>query len=515
MTSVRFRMTSRKRHSVILLIVGLIWGHLTFLFITSLLPRGQHFPCTLPSFTQMGEGITRLEITQNSLQVSPRQLLFVGVMTSRKLLRTRALAIFKTWGAALNGSLVFFVGREDDDIVTKSHDVVGRGGDVVRKGDDVVTRVGDVVIRDDMLGRGDDAVTIGDDVVGGGDGMLRGDVTGREDDVVEEDTLPVQILENVEDSEYPPQKKSFAMLEFMHREHGGRYHWFMRADDDLFVDVRRMRMLLSSLNSSLPLYVGHPGTGRPEEAGRLGLPEGVPYCMGGTGVVLSSALLTSLADSLVMCAQNTVTCHEDSELGRCIYNVSSLACLQSRKINRRFKQSYDDTSGQWIRKAMQSSQPYVTFHPVKDTRYVYDSAALVQGLAMAGLGIMIKFQTGEWLRYEVQKDPVGRLYAPFFKPDKASTTAPLQLLSQNIASTILYLGLAVILISDLGLAGALYLRTLLVLLDCCGVNGPEDFAALYCDKFVPETCCRRELVENVKQQKVLRCKNRSKYLREG
>ncbi|KAL8585369.1 hypothetical protein ACOMHN_035563 [Nucella lapillus] len=138
-----------------------------------------------------------------------------------------------------------------------------------------------------------------------------------------------------------------------------------------------------------------------------------------------------------------------------------------------------------------------------------------QGLAMAGLGIMIKFQTGKWLRYEVQKDPVGRLYTPFFKPDKASTTAPLQLLSQNIASTILYLGLAVILISDLGLAGALYLRTLLVLLDCCGVNGPEDFAALYCDKFVPETCCRRELVENVKQQKVLRCKNRSKYLREG
>ncbi|KAK7105661.1 uncharacterized protein [Littorina saxatilis] len=41
----------------------------------------------------------------------------------------------------------------------------------------------------------------------------------------------------------------------------------------------------------------------------------------------------------------------------------------------------------------------------------------------------------------------------------------------------------------------------MVVLDCCGVEGPGDFQCLYTDKFVPEVCCTREmLLEAVNSQ---------------
>ena len=184
---------------MILLAAGIVLGHVTYYIIKSFLLREQYIPCEdIPA----SQGIPKRGHSNTDASVAG-ELLFVGVMTSRRYLRTRAKAIHETWGSALtNGSLLFFVGE----------------GDKV------------------------------------------------------EEQLPVQILDDVTDSEYPPQRKSFAMLEFMHRNLGRNYEWFMRADDDLFVDVRRLRTLLSSINSSKPVYLGHPGTGKPEEAGRLGLP---------------------------------------------------------------------------------------------------------------------------------------------------------------------------------------------------------------------------------------------------
>ena len=184
-----------------LLIAGIVLGQMTYHVITSLLLRGRYTYCEFPS-SPLTKREYSISDAQSNSAASLEELLFVGVMTSRRYLRTRARAIFETWGSVLNGSLLFFVGE-------------------------------------------------GDEV---------------------EENLPVQILDGVTDSDYPPQRKSFAMLEFMHRNFGRKYEWFMRADDDLFVDVRRLRTLLSSINSSKPVYLGHPGTGKPEEAGRLGLP---------------------------------------------------------------------------------------------------------------------------------------------------------------------------------------------------------------------------------------------------
>ncbi|CAI9616269.1 unnamed protein product, partial [Staurois parvus] len=57
--------------------------------------------------------------------------------------------------------------------------------------------------------------------------------------------IPIIALKGVDDS-YPPQKKSFMMLKYMHDHYLDQYEWFMRADDDVYIKGDRLESFLRS-----------------------------------------------------------------------------------------------------------------------------------------------------------------------------------------------------------------------------------------------------------------------------
>lgn len=97
----------------------------------------------------------------------PRNFLYVGVMTAKKYLDSRAVAAHRTWTRTIPGKVEFFSSERSDTVPLPV-------------------------------------------------------------------SLPVVSLPGVDDS-YPPQKKSFMMLKYMHDHYLDKYEWFMRADDDVYI----------------------------------------------------------------------------------------------------------------------------------------------------------------------------------------------------------------------------------------------------------------------------------------
>lgn len=97
----------------------------------------------------------------------PKHFLYVGVMTAKKYLDSRAVAAYKTWVPDIPGKVEFFSSHGSDSVPLPF-------------------------------------------------------------------PLPMVSLPGVDDS-YPPQKKSFMMLKYMHDHYLDKYEWFMRADDDVYI----------------------------------------------------------------------------------------------------------------------------------------------------------------------------------------------------------------------------------------------------------------------------------------
>lgn len=115
----------------------------------------------------------------------------------------------------------------------------------------------------------------------------------------------------------------------MHDFFGDRYHFFMRADDDVLVNVPAMKRFLHRLNSSRPLFLGQTGVGSEAEFGRLALQPHSNFCMGGPGVVLSRTTLAALAANTARCLGGLRSGHEDVELGRCVRRAAGVSCTWS------------------------------------------------------------------------------------------------------------------------------------------------------------------------------------------
>lgn len=144
--------------------------------------------------------------------------------------------------------------------------------------------------------------------------------------------IPVVGLRGVDDT-YPPQKKSFSMLKYMHDHYIDEFEWFMRADDDVYIKGSRLQSFLRSINSSKPQFIGQAGLGTKEESGLLKLKENENFCMGGPGIVFSRATLKLVASHVDHCMQSPLTLHEDVEIGRCVQRYAGISCTWAFEVN--------------------------------------------------------------------------------------------------------------------------------------------------------------------------------------
>lgn len=167
------------------------------------------------------------------------------------------------------------------------------------------------------------------------------------------DDMPVIGLKNVDDR-YPPQKKSFMMLYYMYEHFVDKFEWFIRADDDVYIEPEKLEKFLRSIDSSKPqfigkvfviillilkyfiFHIGQAGKGNSEEFGLLSLEFDENFCMGGPGVVLSSETLRRVAPHIPTCLKNLYSTHEDVEVGRCVQKFAGIPCTWNYEVSSLF-----------------------------------------------------------------------------------------------------------------------------------------------------------------------------------
>ncbi|XP_031827747.1 chondroitin sulfate synthase isoform X1 [Nomia melanderi] len=182
--------------------------------------------------------------------------------------------------------------------------------------------------------------------------------------------LPLVALPRVDDT-YPPQKKSFMMLQYMWNNYGDRFEWFLRADDDVYVRTDRLEKLLRSVNSKRAMYIGQAGRGNSEEFGLLSLEYDENFCMGGPGVILSRETLRRIVPHIKYCLRHLYTAHEDVELGRCVQRYAGIPCTWSYEMQSIL---YHNSSGaQAFTGNLKKKEVHraITLHPVKSPPHMY------------------------------------------------------------------------------------------------------------------------------------------------
>ncbi|CAD5116070.1 DgyrCDS5000 [Dimorphilus gyrociliatus] len=181
----------------------------------------------------------------------------------------------------------------------------------------------------------------------------------------------VKLSSDIDDSVYPPQKKSFRMLQHMCRL-SDSYEWFMRADDDSYIKIEQLIKFLNGIDSNQLHYIGQAGFGRMDE--KLGLGTSI-YCMGGPGVIFSSVLLQKVCPHIESCLGNITSKHEDTEIGRCINRHIGINCTSAYDLRQLFYFHYAERSGSFsgpldglVASIMKNA---ITLHPIKRKEYFY------------------------------------------------------------------------------------------------------------------------------------------------
>lgn len=186
--------------------------------------------------------------------------------------------------------------------------------------------------------------------------------------------IPVVALPGVTD-DYPPQKKAFMMLKYMHDHYIDKYKWFVRADDDVHIRGEKLMKFLNSVNNTVARYIGNAGSGLTEHVqSTMGKYDN--YCIGGPGMILSQSTLRKIAPHIQYCLKNLYTTHEDVEVGRCIYKFAEVQCTWAYEMKKLFYQGYDENkkmSTKVYAQDLKTSDIHgaLTLHPIKDPPYQY------------------------------------------------------------------------------------------------------------------------------------------------
>lgn len=121
-------------------------------------------------------------------------------------------------------------------------------------------------------------------------------------------------------------------LQYLSERYVSTHHWFMLVVDNSYVRVDRLQQLLSQLSPMEILYLGRSAAGKKQQLTKLGLKPHERYCLGTSGIVLSSALLSELKGHFGNCMHGTGL-PEDVELGKCISAKLDIQCTQSDKVS--------------------------------------------------------------------------------------------------------------------------------------------------------------------------------------
>ena len=198
------------------------------------------------------------------------------------------------------------------------------------------------------------------------------------------------------------------------------YGFYMKADDDTYINTPRLRLLLSQLNPDIPLYLGSARFGF--EAGRsahvaLGqlVRKGEYFreykhytmCHGGSGYILSRAMVRLLKDHLRVCEyEPPPTKLEDARLAFCINRWVGMKCNGLEKglgfdilRNKRSSKKLDA----WTR-SMAAQQPAgfasgVTFHQANPELQAFVHATLRELRGNARVTATVRQKTTHWLNY--------------------------------------------------------------------------------------------------------------------
>ncbi|CAI9717327.1 chondroitin sulfate synthase 1-like [Octopus vulgaris] len=197
--------------------------------------------------------------------------------------------------------------------------------------------------------------------------------------------LPVVGLRGVDDT-YPPQKKSFSMLKYMHDHYIDEFEWFMRADDDVYIKGSRLQSFLRSINSSKPQFIGQAGLGTKEESGLLKLKENENFCMGGPGIVFSRATLKLVASHVDHCMQSPLTLHEDVEIGRCVQRYAGISCTWAFEMQHLFFHNYKEEKGSFTYSLNKADlNQAITLHPIKEPTHQFRVHNYILGQRISSL----------------------------------------------------------------------------------------------------------------------------------